>query len=96
MAKWLLSSAAREMHTCTLDSYLITREGCTAALHTAPGLQSAYLGLKSSSLACVLAWVSYFPPLFEKEFQKATKMNIFATPNLGNVEINGIFPQLSN
>ena len=27
---WLLSSAAREMHTCTSASYVITREGCTA------------------------------------------------------------------
>ena len=40
-AKWLLISAAREMHTCTLASYVITRGGCTAALLTAPGSQSA-------------------------------------------------------
>ena len=29
-AKQLLSTATREMHTCTLASYVITREGCTA------------------------------------------------------------------
>ena len=41
VAKQLLSSAAREIHTCTLAIYVITREGCTAALLTAPGPQSA-------------------------------------------------------
>ena len=40
-AGWLLSSAAREMHTCTLASYVIAREGCTAALLIAPGSHTA-------------------------------------------------------
>ena len=44
-AKWLLSSAAREMHTCTLASYVITREGCTA---------------HCSWLTICLAWVEKF------------------------------------
>ena len=48
-AKWLLSSAAREMHTCTVASYVITGQGCTAALLTAP--------CSLLSLAWVLAWV---------------------------------------
>ena len=40
-AKQLLSSVAREMHTCTLASYVITMEGCTVVLLTTPGSQSA-------------------------------------------------------
>ena len=31
-AKWVLSSTAREMHTCTLAGYVITRQGCIGAL----------------------------------------------------------------
>ena len=66
---WLLSSAAREMHTCTLASYVITREGCTAALLTTPGLVvPAWLGLKSSSVAWVIAWV--FSSFVSKKFAK--------------------------
>ena len=44
-AERVLSSAAKEMHTCTLASYVITMEGCTA---------------HCSWLTICLAWVEQF------------------------------------
>ena len=58
-AKWLLSSAAREIHTFTMAHYVITGQGCAAA------------GSQTVSLAWVLAWVSTFPPLFPKCSKKS-------------------------
>ena len=58
----LLISAAKEMYTYTLASYVITRKGCTATLLTALGLVPGCLGLKSSSVT----WVQ-FPSFVSKK-----------------------------
>ena len=75
---WLLSSAAREMHTCTLASYVITRvrlHCCT--LLNAPGLGSAWLVEKficglGDSLGTISSFVC-------KKFEKV-KFTTFLTP----------------
>ena len=71
LLSWLLNSAAKEMHACTLASYVITREGCTAALLTDP------VWLTAQCLAWVEKFIlglgfslgTNFPPLFEKVFE---------------------------
>ena len=71
---WLLSCAAREMHTYTLVSYVILGK---AALLTAPGLVVlAWLGLKSSPVA----WVDGLGIiLYVQKFEKV-KFTTFLTP----------------
>ena len=78
-AKWLLSSAAREMHTCTLASYVIIREGCTA---------------HCSWLTICLAWVEKFIlglgilffSFVSKMFQKVKETYVVAMPKLLGTE----------
>ena len=87
---WLLSSAAREMHTCTLAGYVITRQSCTALCSWVT--LTAWLGLKSSSVAWVLVWSPLFL-LCSKKFQNVQNatQNPRRTPNMEKLEISTEF-----
>ena len=65
-AKKLLSFAAREMHTCSLAGYVITRQGCTVALILALNCL-AWVEKFNFSLGLSLGF--HFPPFFHKMFQ---------------------------
>ena len=71
-SKWLLSSAAKEMHTCTLASYVITWQGCTAHC----SLLLAHRVSLGWKFICswVFVWVSKLPPLFQKFHKCSVKV----------------------